>query len=83
MNTRLKTLFEVYKIRKKDRHELKQIFGLLPADKQINFLNKFPEHAQVLRKIYEDMDQERQILLGNAFIQVDQAITKVKQKYPA
>lgn|GEM_PF-2985271 len=63
MNTQLKTLFEVYRIRKKDRHELKQIFALLPAGKQINFLNEFPQHAQVLRKIYEDMDQERQMLL--------------------
>ncbi len=63
MNTRLKTLFSVYKIRKKDRHEIRQIFELLSHEKRITFLENFPTFVENLRRIQEEIIIEQGILL--------------------
>ncbi len=80
MNTRLKTLFEVYKIHKKDRHEIWQIFSLLPPEKQIKFLNNFPKLAHDLKVIQDQITQEREILLDQWFKKIYHAIDQVKQQ---
>lgn len=80
MNTQLTKLFEVYNLTPKDRHELTQIFDLLPMEKRMNFLNNFPQHAQILRHIYENIKIERELLLWEAVIDIQQTIEKVKQK---
>jgi hypothetical protein len=63
MNTQLTKLFEVYDLTPKDRYEIAQIFDLLPMGKRMNFLNNFPAHAETLRRIYENIKIERELLL--------------------
>lgn len=78
MNTQLKTLFKVYDIRKKDRHEIKQIFSLLSPEKRINFLNNFSVLADKIHKIQDDLYQEREILIWESLQRIRTAVAEVK-----
>lgn len=66
MNTYLEKLFEKYNLSDKDRHEVRQIYSLLPTDKQRNLIANFDILAFKLKQIEEEINSEREILLGYA-----------------
>ena len=63
MNTLLEALFEQYSVSEKDRYDIRQIFSLLPSDKQKNLIKSLPVLAGRLQKIENDLYQERDILM--------------------
>lgn len=65
MNTQLEKLFLQYNLSEKDQYEIKQIYALLPMQKQNNLLQNFWNIASKLIKIEEEIREEREILIGN------------------
>ena len=76
MNTQLNKLFEKYNVSEKDRHELNQIFWLLPFDKKNNMLNNFELLAIRLKSINKEIDLERKILVWDLFEDIKVFYTK-------
>jgi hypothetical protein len=66
MNTYLIKLFEKYNISDKNRYEILQIFSLLPNIKQINLLNNFETLALKLKKIEDEINIEKEVLVWKA-----------------
>jgi hypothetical protein len=64
MNTHLKKLFDKYNISIENRHDILQIFSVLPDTKRQNLLNNFEALAIKLQKIEEELEVERNILLS-------------------
>jgi hypothetical protein len=64
MNTLLKALFEKYRVSEKNKYEILQIWSLLPDVKKQNILNNFEALAIKLQKIEEELNTEKEILLG-------------------
>lgn len=71
MNTYLEKLFVIYNISEKDRHEIKQIFWLLPIEKQQKLLNNFWKLASKLEFINKDINLERKILIWDLFKDIE------------
>jgi hypothetical protein len=63
MNTLLEKLFDKHRISPKDRHEISQIYDLLPPPKKQNLINNFEALAIRLHKIEDEIRVERQILV--------------------
>jgi hypothetical protein len=63
MNTYLKTLFEKYRVSDRNRHEILQIWTLLPDEKRKNLLNNFEVLIIRLTKIEEEVRVEREVLI--------------------
>ncbi|MDR2639800.1 MAG: hypothetical protein LBC61_00195 [Candidatus Peribacteria bacterium] len=63
MNTYLKALFEKYNVSDRNKSEILQIWALLPDDKRKNLLNNFATLALRLKKIEEEINAEKEILL--------------------
>lgn len=74
MNTYLIKLFEKYNISDKNRYEILQIFSLLPNIKQINLLNNFETLALKLKKIEDEINIEKEVLVWKAVERVWKAI---------
>ena len=51
MNTLLQKLFDTYKVSPKNRHDIEQIYGLMPVHKKNNLLKNFEALAYRLEKI--------------------------------
>lgn len=64
MNQFLEKLFEQYHLSDKDRHEVRQIYSLLPEEKQRNLITNFEILASRLKVIEYEILSEREILLG-------------------
>jgi len=67
MNTRLEMLFEKHHVSDKDRHEINQIFWLLPPNKQQNILKNFDTMIFRFEQIHKEIDLERRILIWDLF----------------
>ncbi|QFR38952.1 hypothetical protein A9Q91_01825 [Candidatus Gracilibacteria bacterium 28_42_T64] len=80
MNTRLESLFEKYNLSEKDRYEIRQIYGLLPIEKQKNLLKNFEVLVYRLQRIEEEIGAERKILIGGALDNVKNAIDQVRKE---
>lgn len=80
MNTLLEQLFDRYKISLKDRHEIRQIFQLLPDEKKSNLISNFAVLVFRIDKINKDIEIEKEILLWNAVLDIQWIIEKVKRK---
>lgn len=78
MNTFLNELFRKYNISLKDRHDIMQIYNLLPDDKKKNIINNFESLAFKLKKIEDDLEMEKEFLLWDALSWVEVAIQKYK-----
>ncbi|MCH2188798.1 hypothetical protein MK079_03145 [Candidatus Gracilibacteria bacterium] len=65
MNTQLESLFVQYHVSEKNQHDIRQIFSLLPSEKQQNILRNFPWLAERMNQIEENLRQEQEILLGD------------------
>jgi hypothetical protein len=64
MNTLLKALFEKYRVSEKNKYEILQIWSLLPDVKKQNILSNFEALAIKLQSIEEELNTEKEILLG-------------------
>ncbi len=80
MNTRLESLFEKYNLSEKDRYEIRQIYGLLPIEKQKNLLKNFEVLVYRLQRIEEEIGAERKILIWWALDNVKNAIDQVRKE---
>ena len=80
MNTQLEKLLTQYNLSQKDQYEIKQIYALLPTHKQHNLLQNFWNLASRLIQIEEEIRVEREILLDNALINIENTIELVKKE---
>jgi len=79
MNTLLEQLFDKYSISPKDRHEINQIYWLLPDNKKQNLINNFEVLSIRLNKIEEDLKIEREILVWDSLKNIKNAIERAKR----
>jgi len=63
MNTFLQELFEKYEISDKDKHNILQMYNILPDYKKQNILNNFETLVYKIKKIEEDINIEKEIIL--------------------
>lgn len=80
MNTFLEELFEKYEISQKDRYDILQIYNFLPSDKKKSILNNFEIISLKIKKIEEDIQIEKEIILWSALDIVRNAIIKYKNE---
>ena len=80
MNTQLEKLFLQYKLSEKDQYEIKQIYALLPMQKQNNLLQNFWNLASRLIQIEEEIREEREILVWSAITNIEDTIELVKKE---
>lgn len=80
MNTLLETLFDKYSLSIKDRHDIRQTFSLLPPQKQQNLLNNFEVLAGRLKRIEEELYQEREILIWTALENIRAVVDRVERE---
>jgi hypothetical protein len=76
MNTQLEKLFTQYSLSQKDRYEINQIYVLLPKVKQQNLLQNFAVLAAKLHKIENDLQEERELLIGSKVDEIRNKILK-------
>lgn len=74
MNTHLELLFKKYHISDKDKYEINQIYMLLPDNKKQNLLNNFEVLTFKLKKIEQELDVERELLIWNAVERIKNSI---------
>ncbi len=70
MNTKLQKLFEQYNVSLQNKHEINQIFLLLPLDKQRNLINNFEKLILRLEQIEKEINLERRILIWDLFTDI-------------
>jgi hypothetical protein len=80
MNTLLEKLFNTYHISPKNRHDIAQIYSLLPIDKKTNLINNFELLAYKLNKIEEGLNIERAILVPEAIDNIKLVLEQVKKE---
>jgi len=80
MNKYLEKLFAKYEISEKDKYDILQIYSLLPENKKQNIINNFENLAFKIKKIEEDIQIEKEILLSSALDKVKMAINKYKKQ---
>jgi len=70
MNTQLIKLFEEFKISKKDRYEINQIFLFLSDEKKHKLLGDFKTLAEKVLKIEEESIFEQEVLLDKLMFDI-------------
>ena len=80
MNTLLQKLFDTYKVSPKNRHDIEQIYGLMPVHKKNNLLNNFEALAYRLEKIEKSIAIERDILIWDIMTDLEQAVETERRK---
>jgi len=78
MNTLLEKYFDEYELSEKDRHEIRQIFQLLPIEKKRYILDNFEELVKRIKKVQEDIKVEQEILIWDAVSKIRNAIELAK-----
>lgn len=81
MNIMFEQLLDKSILEESDKFEIRQIFYLLPSEKQIIFLANWEKTERFLLKIREDLIKEQEILLGKALENIEQAISKAKRTW--
>ncbi len=66
MNTRLEFLLEKYGFSEKDKFEIIQFYGLLSSERKKNFITNFSNFAEKVKKIDNDIEIEKSILIKEA-----------------
>jgi len=80
MNTLLEKLFHRYNISSKNRHDITQIYSLLPIHKKNNLLNNFEALAYRLDTIEKSIQIEREILVWDIMTDLEQAVEAERRK---
>lgn len=80
MNTNLEILLQKYKFSEKDTYEIKQLFNLLSDQKKQNLLNNFSNLAFKLKKIDEDIEIEKNLLIWEAVERIKNNILANRKK---
>ncbi len=80
MNTQLEKLFSQYHISQKDRYEIRQIYSLLPNHKQRELIENFGLLATKFKQIEEEIQTQRELLLGEKVDDIKQLILKNREK---
>lgn len=80
MNTQIQKLFDKYNLSPKTRHDLAQIYNLLPVEKQKNILHNFEIIACKIQYIEESMKKEQEILLDRIIPDITMIILNDKKQ---
>lgn len=75
----LEQLLDKSSLEQADKFEIRQIFYLLPSEKQIIFLANWDKTESYLIKLREDLKKEQEILLGKALDNIETAIANAKK----
>ncbi len=63
MNTYLHTLFEKYRVSKKNRYEIEQMYMILPDHKKKNLIKNFNTFLAKFIYIEKSIEEEKEILI--------------------
>ena len=80
MNIMLQQILDKSLLHQSDKYEIRQIFYILPSEKQINFLSNWEKTETYLLKLRENLVREQEILLGKAIDDIETAISNAKKK---
>ena len=80
MNILLEKFFEKYSLSEKNRYEIRNIYSLLPIDKKQNLINNFESLVFRLKKIEEEVNIEREILLWDIITDLEETVNKEKRR---
>lgn len=81
MNIMLEQLLDKSPLHQSDKFEIRQIFYMLPSEKQVNFLANWTKTESFLLKLRENLVREQEILLGKALDDIETAISNAKRKW--
>ncbi len=81
MNIMLEQLLDKSPLEQVDKFEIRQIFYILPAEKQINFLANWDKTETYLLKLRENLVKEQEILLGKALENIEKALSNAKRNW--
>ncbi len=79
MNTVLLKLFEQYELREKDRYEIAQVYNFLSEEKKQNLIKNFKVFIQKIKKFREQLQKEKEILVGETIEEIRIVIEQVKR----
>jgi transcription initiation factor TFIIIB Brf1 subunit/transcription initiation factor TFIIB len=79
MNTVLLKLFEQYELREKDRYEIAQVYNFLSEEKKQNLIKNFKVFIQKIKKFREQLQKEKEILVGETIEEIKIVIEQVKR----
>jgi len=80
MNTVLLKLFEQYELPEKDRYEISQVYNFLPEEKKQRLLRNFKIFIQKINKFREQLQKEKEILVGKTIEEIRIMIEQVKNQ---
>lgn len=81
MNIMLEQFLDKSPLQQSDKFEIRQIFYILPSEKQINFLANWTKTESFLLKLRENLVREQEILLGKALDNIEKALSKAKRNW--
>lgn len=81
MNIMLEQLLDKSPLEQVDKFEIRQIFYILPDEKQINFLANWDKTERYLLKLRENLVREQEILLGKALDKINDIISEAKRNW--
>lgn len=81
MNIMLEQLLDKSPLEQADKFEIRQIFYILPSEKQINFLANWTKTESFLLKLRENLIKEQEILLGKALDNIETALSNAKRNW--
>lgn len=79
MNTRLKILYEKYKLSQKNIHEINQIYNFLSDDKKNDLIKNFDNYIFKIKRIEDSIETEKNILIWDAVERVRNAILEKRK----
>lgn len=80
MNIFLEKLLDKFELSEKDKYEIKQIFDFLPNYKKQNIIKNFEELSKKIKKIEEDINIEREVLVWETLKEIKNVIETVKSE---
>lgn len=81
MNIMLEQFLDKSLLHQSDKYEIRQIFYILPSEKQINFLSNWEKTETYLLKLRENLVREQEILLGKALDDINNIISRAKKNW--
>ncbi len=79
MNIMLEQFLDKSLLQQSDKFEIRQIFYMLPSEKQINFLENWTKTESFLLKLRENLVKEQEILLGKALDNIEKALSNAQR----
>ncbi|MDA9129278.1 hypothetical protein N9J72_02270 [Candidatus Gracilibacteria bacterium] len=79
MNFQLEKLFQSYNLTKKDQHDFRQIYNLLPPHKKVRAVENFVSIMLSIESLREKLYIEHEILFGDTLDSIESKLKVLKQ----